>query len=165
MKKFISDPKKYYDSLAKKPIGAGVLFFNQKEELLIVKPWYKNYWSIPGGAVDQNESPQQAVEREVEEEIGLKVKIKNLTCVDYVINQKMGKKADSIQFLFNGGVLSKNQIGKIKIDNVEITEYQFLEIERVLPKLGKIFRKRLKKALATLVKKEIIYLENGKFIK
>lgn len=42
----------FYNSLLKKQIAAGVLFFDNKGELLIVKPSYKNHWSVPGGVIE-----------------------------------------------------------------------------------------------------------------
>ena len=40
-----------------------------------VKP-HKGAWAVPGGHVDEGESPKEAMMRECEEEIGCKVKIK-----------------------------------------------------------------------------------------
>ena len=55
-------PKKFTDEeyakmLPKKQVGTAVLFFNAKEELLILKPNYKDGWLVPGGSSDENESP------------------------------------------------------------------------------------------------------------
>ena len=57
--------KNYYQRFSKKRIGAGVLLFNENNELLIVKPIYKNYWSIPGGVIDKNETPKNGCIREM----------------------------------------------------------------------------------------------------
>ena len=55
----------YYESLPKKRMGAGCLFFNERNEVLLVKPTYKPGWEIPGGVVEDNESPKQCCQREV----------------------------------------------------------------------------------------------------
>ena len=47
--------KNYYSTLPTKRMGAAVIFFNQKKEILIVKPTYKDHWSLPGGTVNKNE--------------------------------------------------------------------------------------------------------------
>ena len=39
----------YYKNLPRKRMGSGALFFNSKDEALIVKPNYKDHWEIPGG--------------------------------------------------------------------------------------------------------------------
>lgn len=163
MSKYIPDPKKYYELLPKKPVGAGVLLFNNKNELLIVKPTYKDYWSIPGGVVEKKESPRAGAERETQEEIGLKIKVKRLISIDHLVSKKHGKAADSIQFLFFGGCLNDKQIETIKISIDEIERYQFLKINKSLHLLGKNFKKRLKNSLYALKNKKVIYLENGEY--
>lgn len=65
--------EEYYKTLPKKRMAVGVLFFNSNNELLIVKPSYKSGWSIPGGVIEQDESPRMGFIREVKEEIGLDV--------------------------------------------------------------------------------------------
>ena len=55
-------PKKYTDEeyaalLPKKQVGVAVLLFNSKNELLIVKPDYREGWLVPGGVTDEDESP------------------------------------------------------------------------------------------------------------
>ena len=40
--------KAYHQSLPKKRISAGCLFFDRSRRLLIVKPTYKEGWEIPG---------------------------------------------------------------------------------------------------------------------
>ena len=65
--------KEYYDSQPKKMIAAKALLFNPAGELLLVKPSYKPYWSLPGGLVEAAESPQAACIREVYEEVGLNI--------------------------------------------------------------------------------------------
>jgi 8-oxo-dGTP pyrophosphatase MutT (NUDIX family) len=52
-------------------MAAGVLLTDAAERVLIVEPVYKDYWEIPGGTVDANESPYAAACRELVEELGL----------------------------------------------------------------------------------------------
>ena len=62
--------KSHFDSLPKKRMGAGCLFLDEHQRVLLVKPTYKPGWEIPGGIVELNESPKKCCEREVLEEIG-----------------------------------------------------------------------------------------------
>ncbi|MCX6716561.1 MAG: NUDIX hydrolase [Candidatus Taylorbacteria bacterium] len=71
----------YYKNLPKKRMGAGAIFLNEKDEILIVKPSYKDFWSMAGGVVEKNESPKDACIREVKEEIGINLKEAKLTTV------------------------------------------------------------------------------------
>jgi 8-oxo-dGTP pyrophosphatase MutT (NUDIX family) len=139
-------------------MGTGVLFFDDKGRVLVVKPGYKDHWTVPGGVSDKNESPRQTGEREVKEEIGLEVKLKQLVAVSY--NFDRGDGDENLQWWFYGGVLSNGQIKQIRVDGEEILEYKFVEPEEA-ERLG---RKNLtnlipviKKAIET---KMAVYLEN-----
>ena len=50
---------------------------------MLVRPTYKEYWDIPGGYVEEGESPLQACIREVDEELGVRVEITRLLTVDW----------------------------------------------------------------------------------
>lgn len=60
--------------------GCGILFYNDKKEVLLLlrdnKPTIPcpNMWDIPGGHVESNESPKEAIVREVKEELGINLK-------------------------------------------------------------------------------------------
>lgn len=149
----------YYKNLPKKRMGAGTLILNENDEILIVKPSYKDHWSIAGGSVDENESPREACIREVKEEIGIDLKEVKFLCVDYAPN--VGEKGESLQFIFFGGKLGENEIGKIRIDEKEIVEYRFMTITKALPLLSEELGARLLKCSDALNNNTAIYLENG----
>jgi ADP-ribose pyrophosphatase YjhB (NUDIX family) len=44
-------------------MGPAVLFTTAADRVLLVEPAYKDYWEIPGGAVEANESPYEAAVR------------------------------------------------------------------------------------------------------
>ena len=150
----------FYKNLPKKRMGAGVLFFNKDSEVLFVKPSYKDHWTLPGGVVEENESPKTACIRETKEEIGIDLKDVQFLSVEY-ISDKDGK-GENLQFIFSGGELSEDEIKKIKLDGEEIIDYKFLKIDKALPLLNDKTRMRLPKCLEALENKTAIYLENGK---
>ncbi|MFA6252238.1 MAG: NUDIX hydrolase [Candidatus Paceibacterota bacterium] len=150
----------YYKNLPKKRMGVGTLILNERGEILVVKPSYKDHWSITGGVIDENESPKDACIREAKEEIGIELKEVKFLCVDYASN--IGEKGESLQFIFFGGKLSENEIGKIKLDGKEIVEYRFMKIAEVIPLLSEKLGKRLPKCLDALENDTAIYLEDGK---
>lgn len=145
-------------------MGVGTLFFNEKGELLIVKPTYKDDWSIPGGVIEQNESPLQTCRREVKEEIGLDVmNIDQMLCVDYIFPTK--QQDENIQFIFYGGVLNLEQISNIKLAANELKEYKFIEIQKAKKLFGFKLNKRISHCITAIKNKSCKYLENGNLIK
>jgi len=60
--------------------GAAAIIKNNKGEILLGKReknhlFYPDIWGIPGGLIDYNETSEQAVRREVKEEVGVNIKI------------------------------------------------------------------------------------------
>ena len=78
------EKKAFQQTLPKKRISAGCLFFDEKGRLLVVNPTYKETWEIPGGVVERNESPREAIIREVSEELGVPVEKAKLIFIDSV---------------------------------------------------------------------------------
>jgi len=69
---------------------------------------FKGRWALPGGFVDDNETVEQAVEREALEETGLKVKVKKIIGV-YSDPRRDRRGNITVAFLvkFVGGELGK----------------------------------------------------------
>ena len=145
-------------------MAAGVIFFNQSAEVLIVKPSYKDYWSVPGGVIDKDESPRDAALREVREEIGLDLKSMQFLCLDYMSPQNSGysTKDENIQFIFYGGVLIAEDIKWIKLAEEEISEYKFVSKEDAIKMVSDRLSNRLKPCFEALEKGVLVYLEGGK---
>ena len=59
-------------------VAAGVLFTDDQDRILMVVPTYKDYYDIPGGYVEHGETPYEAAQREVFEELGIKPPIGRL---------------------------------------------------------------------------------------
>ena len=95
-----SDHKAFSETLPKKRTAAGALFTNKEGKVLLVVPTYKSEWEIPGGTVEENESPKQACEREVLEELGISVKIGRLLRLDY--RAETDHATELLIFLFEG---------------------------------------------------------------
>ncbi len=144
----------------KKQVSAGALFLNKVGEMLVVKPNYKEGWLIPGGSVEEHESPREACEREVLEEIGLTASIKSLLVIDAVGRQT--NRLSGIQFTFYGGILNNQEIKTIVLQLTELSEFKFISFKN----LNQIFEprrvNRYNLCLEALKNKTIYYLENGK---
>jgi 8-oxo-dGTP diphosphatase len=53
--------------------GAYAIIFNAKNEIAVVET--PTGFFLPGGGIEKGESPEQALRREIQEEIGMKMKI------------------------------------------------------------------------------------------
>ncbi|MBI4033693.1 NUDIX hydrolase [Candidatus Saccharibacteria bacterium] len=63
--------------MKKKIHATGVIFENEKGEILVLKRHHKSLegekWGLVGGSIESNEEPKSAAVREVHEEIGHKI--------------------------------------------------------------------------------------------
>ena len=140
-------------------MASGALILNQLGELLIVKPTYRDHWLVPGGAIEDDESPRHACEREIREEIGLSLSITRLLCLDY--RSRDGNKSENIQFIFDGGVLTEEQIQQILLPLDELSEYIFVPYLEALRLLSSTLAQRITYALPAREGGQIVYLEEG----
>lgn len=73
-------------------VGCGAFILNEKNELLLQlrnKAPEKEYWSIPGGKLELFETFEEAVKREVKEEIGVEVQVIDLLGIcDHIIKNE-----------------------------------------------------------------------------
>lgn len=149
----------YFQSLPKKRVASAALFLNAQNEILIVKPNYQEDWILPGGVVEDGESPRQACIREVKEELGLDVAVGKLLCVDYKVQQ--GMRTEGIQFVFFGGILHTETIGRIQVQTKELSKVQFARLEDAIELLNPWWARRLPFALRAFQQGTTVYLEDG----
>lgn len=73
-------------------VGCGAFIINDKNQLLLQKrnkAPEKDYWSIPGGKLELFETFNEAVKREVKEELGVDVEvIKELGICDHIVRSE-----------------------------------------------------------------------------
>jgi 8-oxo-dGTP diphosphatase len=78
--------------------GCSIIFFNDQRQILLLLrddipgiP-YPNMWDIPGGHVEQDETPEQCIVREMKEEMGLDlIDFNKFTVIDF---------ADRMEYVF-----------------------------------------------------------------
>jgi 8-oxo-dGTP pyrophosphatase MutT (NUDIX family) len=54
-----------------KPLRCACLVAEQDDKLLLVRVRQNEHWYLPGGKIDHGESPEQALQRELLEELGI----------------------------------------------------------------------------------------------
>jgi 8-oxo-dGTP diphosphatase len=99
---------------------------NSKSKVLLVKNVGNGSWSLPGGAVEKDETLEQAAIREVKEETGLDVKVYGIVA----INECKFKKSQNhaIFFIFRAELIG----GEIAIQRPdEISEVAWIDINKV----------------------------------
>lgn len=106
----------------KKMIVVKTIIKSDLDTILIAKPTYKKTWQLPGGGVDSGEDPEDAVIREVSEELNFKIKKQALKIVGTI-----HKEDDDILFLiyeYNGRVAENT---KFTLPSDEIETYEFVQ--------------------------------------
>jgi 8-oxo-dGTP pyrophosphatase MutT (NUDIX family) len=151
-----------YKLLPKKRMAATVLLFNKYGELLLLKQTDDNEWTLPGGIIDENESPRLAAEREIKEEIGMSIKVRSLVAIDYILPK--AERTEGVHFVFNAGTITDKEIELLKLQNKEISGYDFVPPEKAPSLLTEILRDRMLLCIEAGKNNKVIYLEDHKQI-
>src|SRR4051794_34885558 len=72
----------YLASLPRRRIAAAALIRDEAGRVCLVDPTYQELWSLPGGTVEADESPSAGCRREVLEELGLRIDLGRMLCMD-----------------------------------------------------------------------------------
>ena len=148
-----------YQALPKKRMASSALFLNEEGKILIVKPTYRRDWLLPGGVVEEYESPHEACAREIREELSLDILLGRLLCVEYLSQER--EQTECVQFSFSGGMLSETQIKDIQLPSDELSDYLFSPFEDAVRLLSPMLSKRLPYCLQALYENLTVYLEDG----
>jgi 8-oxo-dGTP pyrophosphatase MutT (NUDIX family) len=150
----------YLASLHRKRMASGVLFLDAAGRALLVEPTYtKETWDIPGGGVEEDESPRAAARREVAEELGLDREPGRLLAVDYVARR--GARTEGVMYVFDGGPLTDDEIAAIRLPPDELASFAFVDETRAAELLRPRLARRLAAAIRAREAGTAVYLENG----
>jgi 8-oxo-dGTP diphosphatase len=139
-----------------KRMAAGAIIRDQSGCVLVVKPTYKEGWEVPGGIVEEDESPLSCCMREVREELGISLAIGALMAVDWMA-ARPGKR-EAVMFLFDGGVLDDTSFRRLRLAPDELSEWRLVPCVELGQYLPPELAARVVSALAPL---NGVYLENG----
>jgi 8-oxo-dGTP diphosphatase len=146
------------DELPMIPVSAGALIFDSTGRLLILKPTYKNGWTIPGGVMEADgETPWDACRREVHEECGIDVRAGRLACTDF--RPARPGRPGGIRYLFDCGRADDAALAAITLQPAEIEEYRLASLDTALTLLRPAIRRRVRAATR---RRRFVYLENGR---
>ncbi|WEB40625.1 NUDIX hydrolase [Streptomyces yunnanensis] len=144
---------------ARKRVAADVLLRDPAGRVLLVNPTYKPGWDLPGGMAEANEPPEDAVGRELAEELGFTVVLHGLLVVDWVAPH--GPWDDQIAFVFDGGTLTQDQADGLHPTDYELSEAAFFTAEEADSRLGDRIRHRFEASLLALGTGRPLYLRDG----
>jgi 8-oxo-dGTP diphosphatase len=120
------EPVAWHASLPGVIVSAGALIGDRAGGLLVVKPNYRDYWTLPGGICEFGESPRTGCAREVAEELGIRQHIGALLAVDWQPSQEIyGPAARPVVFfIFDSGSLPS--LADVRLQADELDDCQFV---------------------------------------
>lgn len=119
-----AERQQFFDSRSKRASSANVLIENTAGELLVVKANYKSYWSLPGGWIDDGETPLVAAIREAKEEVGIDVTEDELE-LEGIIN-RVSKYTQTYLFVFRFSRPVDTDPAKLHLQASEIDEARYV---------------------------------------
>lgn len=143
------------------PMAAAALIVDEDDRVLLVQPaYYPGRWLMPGGGAELNESPRQACEREISEELGIGLTVGALLAVDWIPARSEG--FAELIYVFDGGRLTWHQVESIRIPERELTGCQFMTLPDAAARLTPPDGRRLTAArAAACANRGPVYLEHG----
>ncbi|GGM52241.1 NUDIX hydrolase [Longimycelium tulufanense] len=146
--------------MPRKRTASGALVRDHAGRVLFVEPTYKPYLDLPGGMVEDDESPLMACHREIREELGTVLPIGPLLVVDWV--PAHGAWGDAVAFVFDGGVLDDDQIANLRLATDELRAVHLLDPADPAAELRPSLRRRVLTALTALADGVPRYAEFGR---
>jgi 8-oxo-dGTP diphosphatase len=125
-------------------VSAGGLITDPDGRILLVKPNYRDHWTLPGGICEHGEPPHLGCAREVAEEIGLDLPVGALLAIDW--SQPYGVQARPIMhFVFDSGTIANGD--GIVLQAEELDDFRFTEIGEAADYLPPFGVRRVRAAL------------------
>ena len=135
--------------------AAGLITASGTDRVLLVKPIYRDDWSLPGGYVEATEYPHDACARELHEELGLAVKPGALLVVDWAPPEGKRPRA-MVSMTFDCGDLPAD--AEITLAAGELDGWAFLPPDDAAARLPANVAPRIFAALRARAGGETVYL-------
>jgi 8-oxo-dGTP pyrophosphatase MutT (NUDIX family) len=160
----VSDPRGFRSLLnsflPRKRAIAQMLVRDADDRVLLCRLTYKNDWDLPGGVVEVGESPQEAVSREVKEELGLDLTAGALLLTDWL--PPWSGWDDALCLVFDGGVQNPSIVTDAVLQVREIRSAQFCTTDEIRTHCADFTARRIEAALARTHGSGPAYTESGR---
>jgi RimJ/RimL family protein N-acetyltransferase/8-oxo-dGTP pyrophosphatase MutT (NUDIX family) len=147
----LSDPQSFRallnSFLPRKRAISQMLIRDPEDRVLLCQLTYKSDWDLPGGVVEVGESPRLAVEREVEEELGLTISPGTLLLTDWL--PPWGGWDDALCLVWDGGVHAPDLTERIVEQTREIRGATWASLEEVRDRCADFTARRVEAALTS----------------
>ncbi|HMM62121.1 MAG TPA: NUDIX hydrolase [Candidatus Saccharibacteria bacterium] len=131
-KEYTEDENKIWRaSQPQKMVVVKVVIKSDQGNVLLAKPDYKKTWQLPGGGVNDHESPEAAAVREVKEELDL-----DISEGDLLIKGTIYKPDEEILFVIYESSKTISEDTQFELQSDEITDYKFIPAQDVAPLLS-----------------------------
>ncbi|RCV53384.1 NUDIX domain-containing protein [Marinitenerispora sediminis] len=148
----------FFESLPRSRGAASALLRDEVGRVLLVKPTYKPMWGLPGGTIEQLESPLTACRRECAEELGFVPRLTALVGVDWVPPRFSPDHRPATAFVF-AGTLAPGEFESIRLPEDELSDARLVEPADLAEYLPEAAARRIS---ACLKAEHTVYLEHGR---
>ena len=118
------DHDEWFAQLPGVVVAAGALITDPADRVLLVKPNYRDYWTLPGGICEHGEPPHVGCAREIAEELGLELRVGALLAIDWARPYRQEARP-VLHFLFDGGALEDG--AGIVLQREELDDFRFTD--------------------------------------
>ncbi|NSC20136.1 NUDIX hydrolase [Streptomyces albus subsp. chlorinus] len=132
------------------PAAAYGLLTDQAHRVLIVQPRGADDgtpWRLPGGLVEADETPRDALERELREELALDRPAGSLLVQEWVLPLTPGRRP-RMTFLFGTSPVTPQEAGRILLEHGELAACRWVPLEIAVELLHERHSFRLTRACA-----------------
>ncbi len=154
-------PAGHAAALPRKRMAACVLLRDPAGRVLLVEPSYKDYWELPGGCVEADESPYDAAVRELSEELGIRITPGRLLIADWV--PASPQRTEGVIFMFDGGFLHAAAAAQIRLDQDELLSWAWCTAAEADARLPGLQARRVRAAVRAADEQAAGYLEDGRW--
>jgi putative (di)nucleoside polyphosphate hydrolase len=139
--------------------GVGIFLLNGENRLWVGKriDMKSSYWQMPQGGIDGNETPKEAMQRELMEEVGIRKNYKIISETEYWLKYELPK--ELVGIVWNGKYVGQEQKwfackfqgmdNEIKLDShkAEFEDWKWINpteaLQTVVPFKKKLYKKLL----------------------